>query len=117
LNTDTINSNPAGNSLATYIFIDDVSLTLIPCSSVDISNYNNSPTIKTFPNPATSQLTVSNDDKEPSELIIYDMLSRKLIEQTFTGSVILNIEGLEKGMYIYEVRGKQGSVKGKVVKE
>ncbi len=75
-------------------------------------------TIIISPNPATNELTVNTNDNEQSTVAIYDLLSRKVLEQTFTNMVTLNIESLSKGMYMYEVRNKNGVVKnGKVIKE
>ena len=70
-----------------------------------------------FPNPVTDKLTVTTGNNDLSEIIIYDMASRKLLQQQFTNTVTLNTAQFAKGMYIYEVRNKSGLVKkGKVVK-
>jgi hypothetical protein len=71
-----------------------------------------------FPNPVTNQLTVKTNDNEQSEIILYDIASRKILQQKFTNSVSLNTEQLAKGIYLYEVRNKNGVIKkGKVVKD
>jgi len=55
---------------------------------------------------------------ELCEIVLYDITSRKLIQQKFTNSVSLNTGHLEKGIYIYEVRyGNKLYKKGKLVKE
>lgn len=49
--------------------------------------------------------------------MIYDILSKKLLQQTFTNSVSLNTKQFENGIYIYEVRNNNGVIKkGKIVK-
>ena len=71
-----------------------------------------------FPNPFTNSIHVKLIDSNPSQIIIYDMLSRKLLQKTFTSSATLNTGQLAKGIYIYEVRNKNGVIEnGKVVKE
>jgi hypothetical protein len=71
-----------------------------------------------FPNPVTNQLTVITNINAQSEIIIFDITSRKLLQQQFTNSITLNTALLAKGIYLYEVRNKNGVVKkGKVVKE
>ena len=48
----------------------------------------------------------------------HDIASRKLLQQKFTNAVSLNTEQLAKGVYLYEVRNKNGVIKkGKVVKD
>ena len=70
-----------------------------------------------YPNPFSSRLNFETEKNEFSEVILYDIASRKLLQQTFTNSISINTEQLEKGIYIYEVRDKKGGVeKGKVVK-
>ena len=74
--------------------------------------------INIYPNPITDKLTITTTNNTPSEIILYDIVSRKLLQQKFTSSVTLNTAQLTKGIYIYEVRGKENVVKkGKVVKE
>jgi len=112
--TDTITVNPLG--VASYIYIDDVSLTLCPDNG--ITNYNKGIQINLFPNPVTENFTINIDNSEPTDIIIYDLSSRKLLQQTFTNSTTLNTEQLAKGMYLYTVRNRNGIIKnGKVIKE
>ena len=74
--------------------------------------------INIFPNPVTDKLIINIDNYEPTEIILYDLSSRKLLQQTFTNSTTLNTEQLAKGMYLYTVRNKNGIIKnGKVIKQ
>jgi hypothetical protein len=71
-----------------------------------------------YPNPLFDKLNVTLNNNEPSEIILYDIASRKLLQRKFINSVSLNTEQLAKGIYLYEVRNKNGVIKkGKVVKE
>ncbi|MEO5570223.1 MAG: T9SS type A sorting domain-containing protein [Bacteroidia bacterium] len=97
-----------------YLLIDDVSLSL--CTDIKEENQNSA--IIIYPNPITDKLSIRINNKELSEIILYDITSRKLLQQKFTNSVTLNTEQLAKGIYLYEVRNKNGVIKkGKVVKE
>ncbi len=70
------------------------------------------------PNPFTNELSVATKRNEISEIILYDIASRILLRQKFINSVSLNTEQLAKGLYLYEVRSKNGVIKkGKVVKD
>jgi len=71
-----------------------------------------------FPNPATNLLTITTTSTQPSTIILFDIASRKLMEEKFSGTATLSIEGLAKGVYLYQVRDEKGVVsRGKVVKE
>lgn len=71
-----------------------------------------------FPNPFTNILTIHSSGKTVSEVALFDITSRKIVQRKFTGSITLNTWHLAKGLYIYEVRNKDGFFsKGKVIKK
>lgn len=88
-------------------------------SSTGINQLNiNNDIITIYPNPTSSQLTVKTNNFEPSEIIIHDLTSRKHFQKSFISSTSINTEQLAKGIYLYEVRNKNGVIKkGKVVKD
>ncbi|MFI5219470.1 MAG: kelch repeat-containing protein [Bacteroidia bacterium] len=74
--------------------------------------------INIFPNPVNEKLNVTVNNKELSEIILYNVTSGKILQQQFSNSVSLNTAQLLKGIYLYEVRNKNGVIKkGKVVKD
>ena len=88
----------------------------VPLCTVGINEINaNEVTI--YPNPIDDMFTVKTTNPLSSEIIIYDVVSKKLFQQTFTGSVSLNAKFLSKGIYFYQVRNNREMVKGKIVKE
>jgi len=97
-----------------YCYIDDVSLT--PCvTGINTQTLNEQ--INVYPNPAIDKLNIIVMNNELSEIILYDIASRKLLHLEFTNAVSLNTEQLAKGLYVYEVRSRSGLCKkGKVVK-
>ncbi|MEO8149534.1 MAG: T9SS type A sorting domain-containing protein [Bacteroidia bacterium] len=114
-NTDTTlyNSNVPSWHNRVYFYIDDVSLSL--CTAID--EYNSSEVI-IYPNPFTDIINITIKKNEFVEISLYDVTSRKLLQQKFTTSTTLNTSHLAKGIYIYEVRNDKGVVKkGKVVRE
>jgi hypothetical protein len=112
--TTLVPSNNIGWDYAAYIYIDDVSLT--PCTAIDEQNKNE--TINIFPNPFSDKLNITVKNNEPVEAILFDITARKLLQGKFTNSVSINTEQLAKGLYLYEVRNKNGVIKkGKVVKD
>ena len=99
-----------------YEYIDDVSLTA--CNNAGITNYNTENNIKVFPNPVTDKLNVQANNYEPTEIILYDLSSRRLLAQTFISATTINTEQLATGMYLYTIQNKNGIIKtGKVVKQ
>ena len=71
-----------------------------------------------FPNPFNDNLNISVKENEQTEIILYDIFSRKLLQQTFTNSTTLNTEQLANGIYIYELRNRNGTIRnGKVIKQ
>ena len=118
-NSDTIWINTVGSwGNAAYVYIDDVCLTTCGSScftAIEEQNQNNEITI--YPNPVIDKLNIAINNNELSKIILYDVTCWKLMQQEFTNSVSLNTEQLAKGIYLYEVRNKNGVIKkGKVVK-
>jgi OmpA-OmpF porin, OOP family len=113
-NTTTILVNNASIYNYAYCYIEDVSL-VYPCD-LGIDTYKRT-NIKTYPNPFSETLTVAVNNHELTELSLYDIQGRRLMKQTFAKTITLNTEGIEKGIYLYEVRNQHGVIKtGKVIK-
>ncbi|MEP7168848.1 MAG: T9SS type A sorting domain-containing protein [Bacteroidota bacterium] len=113
-------------SICTELVLDNVRLYTLAelaasvpsCTSeTDFPNLENLENL-TYPNPVTNELNIKTFDNGLSEIIIYDIASRKLFQNIFSKSVSLNTEQLSKGIYFYEIKKKNGLIqKGKVVKE
>jgi hypothetical protein len=88
------------------------------CSStVGISEYELLSQINIYPNPFSENLIIEMKSAEPVELILYDVTSRRLIQQLFIKSTRINTGQLAQGIYLYEVRNQRGVIKtGKVIK-
>jgi hypothetical protein len=79
-------------------------------------NFFNDVTV--FPNPITDILNVTINNSELSEIIIYDIASRIILQQTFKKTASLNTAELTRGIYIYEIRNKDSVIrKEKIIKE
>lgn len=71
-----------------------------------------------FPNPFNNKIEIKNENNKVSEVILFDITARKMLQQKFTNSVSLYTEQLAKGIYLYEVRCENGLCKkGKLVKD
>jgi hypothetical protein len=101
-------------------FIESRGLTIsVSCLLSGIADINNADNdVAVYPNPFSTDLTIAIDNNERAEIIVYDIASRKMVQQKFTASVKLKTEHFAKGVYIYEVRNNKGTIKkGKIVKE
>ncbi|MEI6815663.1 MAG: T9SS type A sorting domain-containing protein [Bacteroidota bacterium] len=79
---------------------------------------NDYATTEIYPNPTGSVLSVKTFNKERLTIMVYDILSRKLLSQEFTGNADIDIERLSRGIYLYQIINDKGMVKnGKIVKE
>ena len=111
-NTDTLYLNN-NNGQWIFVFIDDVSLSI--CTGINEQNENS---LMIFPNPFNDKLNIQMEKDIPIEITLYDITSRKLLQQQFINSISLNTEQLSKGLYLYEMRDRNGLCKkGKVVKD
>ncbi|MBL7929271.1 MAG: T9SS type A sorting domain-containing protein [Bacteroidia bacterium] len=112
--------NNGGFGPAAYVLIDDV------CVSVHSTNCNSTSGIDSvmkddgvnlFPNPFTDKINIAARRNDLIEVNLFDITARKLFNQSFTNSITINTEQLAKGIYLYELRNKNGVIKkGKVVK-
>ena len=113
---NTILVNPSSPSQATYIFIDDVSLT--PCASVGIRKNNIEYAVHVYPNPVIDKLFVNINNDLWNEISIYDIYSVEKIKKQIINNSIISTMDLTRGIYLYKVICIDGTVKeGKFIKE
>lgn len=97
-------------------YIDDVSV--VDAGTLNINESNTAKRFELSPNPFYDLLNIKLRDNERSEIILYDITSRKILQQNFIKSFSINTEQLAKGIYIYELRNNYGVTQtGKIVKE
>ncbi len=125
LNADIYNSlaplitlssaNPIQNNLA--FTLDTHQLILAGTANIENhSLYHNN--ISIMPNPTTSITSIITPSFTNSTLTLYDITGRVLLQQPFNAKAELDISTFTTGMYILEIKNKEGrSIKGKVVKE
>lgn len=114
LSSDTILVNPSGYASMAYVYIDDVSLISCPVG-VDEQGETE---ITIYPNPVSDKLNVQLNNNELSEIILYDIASRRILYQEFKGSVMVSLTQFARGVYFYEVRSNKETIKkGKIIKE
>ncbi|MCX6247247.1 MAG: right-handed parallel beta-helix repeat-containing protein [Bacteroidetes bacterium] len=71
-----------------------------------------------FPNPAEDLLHVIVYNNATCTFTLYDLTSRKILEEKFILNVSLNIKNLSPGIYFYLLRNDHGNLlEGKVIKK
>lgn len=104
------------SSACTELILDDVQL--FHLHNEIVNEYSENSDIKIYPNPVLNNLNINLNNNDPSTIILYDILSRNLLHQTFIRSTTLNMEQLTNGIYIYKVLNKNGTIElGKVIKQ
>lgn len=74
--------------------------------------------IKFFPNPFIHQLAVEYSGNENATIILYDQLSRQVLQKTLNKSATIDTDYLPAGLYIYELKNEHGTIRiGKIVKQ
>jgi len=118
--------NWIGRTIITYdtTIISPYSNNNLDCDSVlytAISKNNQSISeqkLTLYPVPFKDELNILTDESMNLEFTLYDLLSRKLLQQEFKNSLKLSTGNIEKGIYIYQVRNKGKVIKsGKVVRD
>ena len=114
--TNLINQGPNIQKSA-YVYIDDVSLTQIPCT-VGVTDENSDANFIVYPNPFSNHLLVELSNNEHTTIILYDYLLRRILKQIFTNSTTIITDQLANGIYFYELSNSIGTVKsGKIIKQ
>ncbi len=73
---------------------------------------------KLYPNPTKGMLTIKLPVKINSQIIIYDMVGRKMLQDNFNGSITANVSDWPHGMYLYQIINSKGlTSQGKFIKE
>jgi hypothetical protein len=72
--------------------------------------FGDAPQVKVYPNPFTSQVTVTvKGNSGVSTVRVVDVAGKTLVSQTFTGSsIILDLSNLSAGNYLVQVDGGNG---------
>jgi PKD repeat protein len=74
-------------------------------------------TTRLFPNPFQEQLHVELDRELTGTVILYDAVSHPVLKASLQKSIDLDVRGLAAGVYIYEIRTKDGMIRsGRLIK-
>ncbi|MBK7389201.1 MAG: T9SS type A sorting domain-containing protein [Bacteroidetes bacterium] len=113
--TATTSPSSVDTSPATVIISGGADSTL--CTTVGINEFTTTDTLVAFPNPFSTELHIKTGNKTNSEIIFYDIGSRKLLQQKFIGEISIRTDQFARGLYIYRVQDQSGLIiNGKILK-
>ncbi len=108
--------NPAGQSYA-YYYIDDISVVQGQCT-VGLEEPEHKREISVYPNPVKDVCLITAKQFTNAVLSVYDITGRVVLTEDFSKYFQLNTALLTSGLYIVEIKNKQGSsIKTKLIKE
>ncbi len=88
------------------------------CSLIsEVYENKNDLSFSVYPNPFMKELKILVNNYHVAEIILYDVTSRKLLQQAFITSITLNTELFPEGIYSYEIRTNGINKKGRIIKE
>src|SRR5690606_29123197 len=103
-----------GNSTATNrVAIDDLSWTCYTALSTDDFDVSS---IKIYPNPVKNELHINLNNSFETTVEIYNVLGRRMLNQTIQDSEILSTENLSTGVYILKLTQGNQSITKKLIK-
>ncbi|MDZ4822350.1 MAG: T9SS type A sorting domain-containing protein [Flavobacteriales bacterium] len=102
---------------AAYIMVDNVSVAITEECSVRIADSSETPTgYRIYPNPVSNNLFITGFSHGNVNGRLYDTQGRFLFDQEFDMNG-LNLEWLESGCYIFEIRNDESVEQVRFVKE
>ena len=72
--------------------------------------------ISIYPNPVKDILYINNQNETIEEIVVYDVLGKKVMEQNNNNAQI-NLSDLQSGFYVVKIKTEKGYICKKVVKE
>ena len=72
--------------------------------------------ITVYPNPARSQLSIKGNIDIPATFELYDITGRK-VKQEAVGNGSIDVSSLAKGLYVWQIKTPDVSVRGKFIKQ
>ncbi len=113
------------NKLYAMVMLHNTDKTLIqaaksghPSASTGMSNTNTGNTVQLYPNPATTEVTISGLGQAGGSFSITDMTGREVLRGIASGTeTTADISSLSAGLYLLTVRAKNSSYQLKLVKK
>ena len=97
---------------------------IIQTNKISVNDFQNSnilnssnTDINIYPNPANDYIQISANNDQLSEISIFDLSGKKVIEKKFNNNISLNIKYLQSGIYTIKITDKNNVVIKKLIKE
>ena len=96
-----------------YVYIDDVSLVANDVTGI---KENEDIVVKVYPSPFAEKLNVKVQNNMQTDIILYDLTSKKVLQQNFINYTSINTEQLPVGVYFYEIKNNNLIKTGKIIR-
>ena len=94
-----------------------VTSSCITVATLDTTDFELKNNFKLFPNPASNYVTIQFDALHNAKLEVVDLMGKVLMEHELDSkNMIINIENLPKGIFLFKVISEEGIATSKVVK-
>ncbi|MGV3612715.1 MAG: T9SS-dependent M36 family metallopeptidase [Fluviicola sp.] len=81
-----------------------------PNCTLGLNENQTAASVQVFPNPSTGKMTVKNNNAEISEVQLIDLSGKIVYTKTASGNeLMIDISGLNKGLYLLKVQTQNGS--------
>ncbi|MBF8149347.1 endonuclease [Winogradskyella sp. F6397] len=104
------NNSGAGNR----VMFDDLSYTCYSELSIEDFDIDS---VKLFPNPVKNNLTVDLKSNVDTNIEIFDILGKRVLKNTISKTSTLNLQALNKGIYIVKITQGNSKITRKLVKQ
>lgn len=121
--TDTLNVEPGPGNIENfaYYYVDKICVSsdsLICNLSTGIDHIDLAQDFKISPSPFSENLNIAGNSNETTEIILYDIYSRKIFRKEFINTLSICTQNFEEGIYLYVIIGKNEIIKqGKIIKQ
>ncbi|WP_225034758.1 endonuclease [Winogradskyella sp. SM1960] len=104
------NNSGAGNR----VMFDDLSYTCYSELSIEDFDIDS---VKLFPNPVKNNLTIDLKSNVDTNIEIFDILGKRVLKNTISKTSTLNLQALNKGIYIVKITQGNSKITRKLVKQ
>ena len=86
-------------------------------STIGISNYTDDPSLIIYPNPATNQVVIKNENYKINSVTIFSIEGRVVYQsnEEFLGNKIIDVHSIKSGIYLINLKSKDMNLIRKII--
>ena len=91
--------------MSVYGYIFDIGFNSVNVDVTSVQAIEPEVSFKIYPNPASNKLYLHDTSTENYEILVYDLLGKKIMKSTLNTNSPLDISKLQSGIYIVKFKG------------